>query len=88
MPKFLVKEDFRGAIRGCYVKQFTAGTVVELDDPDLASVAVGAGWMEPYGEDGPDTTDSTDRTDEKAAPKATRNKAVKSAPKLKGDATE
>lgn len=87
MPKFLVKYPFRGAIRGIHVRDYVLGERVEIDDPDLSRVALEQNWIEPCDE-ASDSADSTDGTDEKAAVKAPRNKAVKSAPKAKGEAAE
>jgi len=50
MPKFDVKQDFDGAIRGCYVKHFKADTTVEIDDLDLVAVAIKENWIEPHVE--------------------------------------
>jgi hypothetical protein len=84
MSKYLVREDFRGAIRGCYVKQFTAGSTVEIDDADLIGVAVQKGWITPVD----DLECAPEPDPEKAAPKASKNKAAKAAPKGKDTATE
>lgn len=50
MPKFDVKQDFDGALHGCYVKHFKADTTVEIDDPDLEAVALKEGWIESHVE--------------------------------------
>lgn len=43
--QFKVKKTFKGAIRGCYVREFQAGEVVEIDDPQLVDVALAEGWI-------------------------------------------
>jgi hypothetical protein len=53
---------------------------VEIDDPDLARVALEGGWIESWVEPVAPEPDP-----EKAAPK---NKAAKAAPKVKDTATE
>lgn len=75
MPKFLVKESFRGAVNGIHVVQFRAGSVSEIHDPDLARVALANGWIESHVEG-------------LAEPAAPKNKALKKSPKAKGDASE
>jgi hypothetical protein len=80
MPKFLVKQTFKGAIRGIHVREFVMGERVEIDDPDLARVALEGGWIESWVEPVAPEPDP-----EKAAPK---NKAAKAAPKVKDTATE
>ena len=50
MGKYLVLIAFAGALRGCYVKNFAADSVVEIDDPDLEAVALKEGWIEPHVE--------------------------------------
>lgn len=74
MPKYTVKRDFSGALRGCYVKHFTADTVVQIDDQDLEAVALNEGWIAPYVEQ------------EKSNAGAPKNKAAKAAPKNKAAA--
>lgn len=79
MPKFLVKKPFKGAIRGIHVRDFVLGERVEIDDPDLARVALENGWIESHVEP---------PTGEHAATEAPKNKALKKAPKVKDAATE
>lgn len=50
MPKFEVKKTFKGALRGCFVREFAEGQIVEIDDTDLARVALEEGWIESHVE--------------------------------------
>lgn len=78
MAKYLVKQPFKGAIGGIHVREFVAGERPEINDPDLARVALENGWIESYVEPAAEP-------EAKAAPK---NKAAKAAPKSKDAATE
>ena len=46
MPDFVVKKSFKGAINGIHVREFVEGAHVEIDDADLARVALANGWIE------------------------------------------
>lgn len=50
MPEYDIKTTFEGAISGCYVKHFEAGTTVEINDADLEAVALKEGWIERHVE--------------------------------------
>lgn len=87
MPKFDVKKSFKGALRGRYVREFAEGQIVEIDDPDLARVALEEGWIESHVE--PIAEPEAVEPDEaKAATEAPKNKAAKAAPKSKDATTE
>lgn len=72
MGLFLVKQPFKGAIRGIHVREFVAGERAEIDDPDLARVALENGWIESY-------------VGKPASTEAPKNKAAKAAPKVKAE---
>ncbi len=76
MAKYLVKQPFKGAIHGIYVRDFVAGERAEIDDPDLARVALENGWIESYVE-------PIAEPEAKAATAAPKNRAMKAAPKEK-----
>lgn len=75
MSLYRVLVDFKGAISGCYVKQFHAGCIVEIDDADLISVAMGNRWIE----------SAKELPEEKSVLSSPKNKARKSPPKVKAE---
>lgn len=79
MARYLVKVPFKGAIGGIYVRDFVLGERAEIDDPDLARVALEGGWIEPCA--APDETAGETPAPNASAQKTPRNKAVKAAPK-------
>lgn len=82
MARYLVLKRFDGAIQGCFVKTFVDGETVEVEDMDLAGVAVAEGWVTPV-----DDIEGENKA-AKAVFAAPKNKAAKAAPKTKEAATE
>jgi hypothetical protein len=43
--KMIVKQTFRWAHQGCFIKEYVAGEKLETDDEDLIRVAKQEGWV-------------------------------------------